>query len=156
MEIGGLPLHPLVIHGAIVLTPLAVLASIVFAVVPRWRWLSRWPAALLSLAAAGSVILAKYSGEALLRARPELEPLVRVHEERGELLMWFSIGFLVLVLAGAFTLSGTTPLPSGRGARDVTLPIADKVLPVLVVLAALVVLVLVILTGDAGARAVWG
>ncbi len=33
---------------------------------------------------------------------------------------------------------------------------ADKVLPVLVVVAAVVVLVQVFLTGDSGARAVWG
>src|SRR5687767_12450546 len=118
MELGGLPLHPLVIHGAVLLTPLAALASIVFAVVPPWRWLSRWPAALLTLAATGAVVLAKYSGESLLDSRPELAALVKVHQQRGDLLMWFMIGFLVVMAAAVYLLSGTTPLPSGRGARN--------------------------------------
>ena len=51
MEIGGLPLHPLVVHGAVVFTPLAALALIVFAILPRYRYLTRWPAAILAVIA---------------------------------------------------------------------------------------------------------
>ena len=45
---------------------------------------------------------------------------------------------------------------SGRGERISRGSLADKVLPVLLVLAAVVVLVQVVRTGDSGARAVWG
>lgn len=156
MEIGGLPLHFLVIHAAVVFTPLAALAAIVFAVVPRWRWLSRWPTALLALVSFGSVWIARLSGEAFLAQRPELGPLVRIHESRGDLLSYVMIGFLLLALGGAWALGGTTGLASGRGARTSTLPAADKVISVVLVLISIAVLVLVILTGDAGSRAVWG
>ncbi|HET6625323.1 MAG TPA: DUF2231 domain-containing protein [Nocardioidaceae bacterium] len=156
MEIGGLPLHPLVVHAAVVLAPLAALVAIVFAVVPRWRWLTRWPAVVTALIAAGSVFAARLSGEDLLDARPELAPLVAVHEDRGELLLWVTLGFAVVVLVAAWMLGGSTPLPNGRGARTSAVPIVDTVLAVLLVLAALAVLVQVVLTGDAGSRAVWG
>ena len=45
MEIAGLPLHPLVVHAAVVLIPLTALLTIGLAVLPRWRWLLRWPTA---------------------------------------------------------------------------------------------------------------
>jgi len=156
MELGGLPLHPLVVHAAVVFTPLAGLVAIVFAVVPRWRWLTRWPAGVTALAALGSVVISKLSGQSFLDQRPELAPLVRVHQERAELLLWFVIGFFVIVAAAVWMVSSTSPLPSGRGARDAAVSWADRVLPILVVLSSLAVIVQVVLTGDAGSRAVWG
>ena len=45
MQIAGLPLHPLVVHAAVVLIPLTALLTIGLAVLPRWRWLLRWPTA---------------------------------------------------------------------------------------------------------------
>ena len=156
MEIGGVPLHPLVVHAAVVFTPLAAVLAIVFAVVPRWRWLSRWPTGVAALVALGSVFMARLSGEALLEARPGLEPLVRVHEERAELLSWFVIAFFVIAVTAVLMLSSTSPLPSGRGARTAPGPASiGELLPVFVVLSALAVIVMVVLTGDAGSRAVW-
>ncbi len=156
MEISGIPLHPLIIHAAVVFTPLAAAVVVVFAAVPRWRWATRWPAVLTTLVALVSVVAAKLSGEALLEDRPELEPLVRVHEERGELLLFLVIGFAVLVLLGAWALGGPSGLASGRGAREGQVAVLDKTLPLLLVAGAVVVLVWVVLTGDAGSRAVWG
>lgn len=156
MEFAGLPLHFLVIHGAVVLTPLAALAAIVFAVMPRWRWVTRWPALVIGLIALGSVIVARLSGTSYLEDRPELGPLVQVHQERGNLLTWVTIGFAVVLLVAVWMLGSTTPLPSGRGARESALPAVDLALVIVLVLVALAMLVLVILTGDAGARAVWG
>lgn len=156
MEIGGLPLHFLVVHAAVVFTPLAALAAIVFAVVPRWRWLTRWPALVTGLIALGSVVTAKLSGTSYLDEHPELAPIVKVHQERGDLLMWITIGFAVAVVIATWMLGSGTPLPSGKGARESALPAADNVLAVVLVLTALAVLVQVVLTGDAGSRAVWG
>jgi uncharacterized membrane protein len=156
MEVAGLPLHPLVVHATVVFVPLSAVASAVFALVPRWRWLLRWPTWLLAIGATLTAWVARLSGNALLADRPELRPLVRVHEQRGELLTLVVLGYLLLVLVGAWSLSGTSPLASGRGAREAQVPALEKVLPALVVLAALVVLVLVVLTGDSGSRAVWG
>ena len=52
--------------------------------------------------------------------------------------------------------NGPSGLASGKGGMASRVAVADKVIPVLLDLAAVVVLVQVVLTGDSGARAVWG
>jgi uncharacterized membrane protein len=156
MTIAGLPLHPLVVHAAVVLVTLAALLSIGLAVLPRWRWLLRWPTAVAAVACVGLAFLATTSGEALEKSRPELRQLVREHSQRGDLLANLTIVLAVVVVAAAYLLPGPSALASGKGDVASRVAIADKVLPVLLVLAAVVVLVQVVLTGDSGARAVWG
>jgi uncharacterized membrane protein len=156
MEIGGLPLHPLVVHAAVVLTPLAVVSVVAFALWPRHRWLTRWPALAITVAAAGSVVVARLSGESLLESRPELARLVADHQDRAAVLVPLTIALLVLVAVGAWSLGGPSALASGRGARDSRVVALDKVLPAVLVLVSVAVLVAVVLTGDSGSRAVWG
>jgi hypothetical protein len=48
-EINGLPAHPLVVHGAVVLVPLLCLTAIAFALLPRVRGQVWWAAAGLAL-----------------------------------------------------------------------------------------------------------
>lgn len=155
MEIAGLPAHPLIVHGAVVLTPLAALLVIAFAVLPRHRWLTRWPAAIGAVVALLAVWAARITGVAMVNATPALLQLVQTHEARAKLLSLLMIGFTVLVLLGAWLLGGPSALASGRGAVSSRATVLDKVLPAVLVVAALVVLVQVVLTGDAGARAVW-
>ena len=81
---------------------------------------------------------------------------MREHAARGQLLADLTVVLAVVVVAAAFLLSGPSALVSGRGERISRGSLADKVLPVLLVLAAVVVLVQVVRTGDSGARAVWG
>lgn len=156
MEIGGLPLHPLVVHAAVVFTPLAVLAAVVFALWPRHRWLTRWPTVALTVAAAGSVVVARQSGLALVDERPELARLVADHQERANVLVPLVLGLLVVVAVGAWSLGGPSALASGAGGRESRVAALDKVLPALLVVVAVAVLVMVVLTGDSGSRAVWG
>ncbi|HEX6246416.1 MAG TPA: DUF2231 domain-containing protein [Nocardioidaceae bacterium] len=156
MEIAGLPLHPLLVHATVVMLPLSATATALLAVVPRWRWLTRWPAAVLGVLAPALAWLARTSGKALLDARPQLAQLVEEHEELGELLAWASIPYALVVLLGAWLLPGPSPLPNGRGGRPARSPVLERLLPVVLVLAAIPVLVLVVLAGDSGARAVWG
>jgi hypothetical protein len=156
MEIAGLPLHPLVVHAAVVLIPLTAVLAIGLAVLPRWRWLLRWPTAAASLVCVALAFLATSSGRSLEHARPALARLVGQHAARGQLLANLTIVLALVVVAAAFLLPGPSALVSGRGERLSRGSIADKVLPVLLVLAAVVVLVQVVLTGDSGARAVWG
>lgn len=153
MELNGVPLHPLVVHAVVVLGPLAALTGLAYAAVPRWRWLLRWPLVVLALVTAAASILATQAGEALLDARPELEPLVEEHEEYGELLRNVALGYALVSALAAWALGGVSALASGRGARETRLgvPVA-----VLLVLSALALLVVLFLAGDSGARAVWG
>jgi hypothetical protein len=161
MELSGLPLHALVLHVAVLLGPVTALAAIAYAVLPGWRWLIRWPMVALAVATAGAVYVAKVSGEALLEGRastfkPSEIAQIAVHEERGNQLLWVALAFLVVAFVAALTVGGPSTLASGAGARDsrgtaVTIGVLG-----LVVLGALALLVLTVLTGDAGARAVWG
>lgn len=156
MTIAGLPLHPLVVHAAVVFIPLAAVLGIVFAVAPRWRWLTRWPTAALSVAVVGLGFLATSSGESLEESSAaSVERAVEEHAERGDALAWLLVGFAVLAVLGAYALSGTTALASGKGAWQSRIPALEKVMPALLVLGALAVLVMVVLVGDSGARAVW-
>jgi uncharacterized membrane protein len=153
MEINGVPLHPLVVHAVVVLGPLAALTGLAYAVVPRWRWLLRWPLVALAVVTAVATFVATQAGEALLDLRPELGPLVEEHEAYGELLRNVALGYVLVSALAAWALGGVSALASGRGARETRLgvPVA-----VLLALASLGLLVVLFLAGDSGARAVWG
>jgi hypothetical protein len=152
---GDLPLHVLVIHAAVVVLPVAALTAIAFAVVPKWRWLLRWPALLLGLAGLVVAFVAKESGEAFLAAIPELEPAVKLHQDRGDLLFWFVVGFAVLVVVAFLLLAGPSALASGKGAKATKSKPLEWVLSAAVVVVGVVVIYQTIRTGDAGAKAVW-
>ena len=150
-----MPLHPLVIHAVVVLGPMAALTGLVYAAVPRWRWLLRWPLVVLAVITAATAFLATRSGEDLLDARPELAPLVEEHSERGLLLRNVSLGYVPVSVLAAWALGGVSALASGRGAQE-TRGALGIVAAVLLVAAAVALGVMLFLAGDSGARAVWG
>jgi cytochrome b involved in lipid metabolism/F0F1-type ATP synthase membrane subunit c/vacuolar-type H+-ATPase subunit K len=96
--IGGLPIHPLAVHVAVVLLPLSALALALLIFVPKWR------AAYLPLTLAGLAVstgfsyLAKESGEAL--AERVGEP--QTHEALGTILFPAAVGLLALGVAFYF------------------------------------------------------
>jgi hypothetical protein len=155
MELNGVPLHPLVVHAVVVLGPLAALTGLAYAVVPRWRWLLRWPLVVLAALTAVTAFLAAASGEDLLGSRPELGPLVEEHEERGELLRNVALGFVPVAVLAAWALGGVSALASGRGTQQ-TRGAVGIVAAVLLGAGAVALLVTLFLAGDSGARAVWG
>ena len=157
MEFAGLPLHPLVVHAVVVLTPLAALTGLVYAAVPRWRWLLRWPLVAVTVVALGSAIVAALSGQSLLDARGlgQLES-VRTHRSAGLLLRNTLSLYAVLVLLAGWRLGGPSALVSGRGGRERRGGVVDTALAVVLALASLAVLAVAIRAGDTGARAVWG
>jgi hypothetical protein len=97
-ELFGLPAHPLVVHAAVVLLPLAALATLVAAAVPRLR--RQWaPVALaMALAATLAVGLAQGSGEELEEKVDETE-LVEEHTEKGETVLPWAIAVTVAAAA---------------------------------------------------------
>ncbi len=154
MELNGVPLHPLVIHAVVVFVPLAALAAVALSI-PKWRWLARWPALLLTLGATAACYVSTITGSDLMEDRGlEQLALVRTHETWGERLMIAMWIFALVVVVAFWALPHVTRLSGGtdRVAKVVAL---EKPLMVLLPLAAAAVLVLVFLTGDAGARAVW-
>lgn len=158
MDIFGLPAHVLIVHAAVVLTPMAVLLTLAFALHPRSRYLTRWPTAALAVAATGSVWGARLTGgdlEERVNAGGPIAEMIEKHEERGEMLALIMIAYVVVTLVGVLLLAGPSGLVSGRGAVDGRGVAIEKGLPVLLVIASVVAMVWVMLTGDAGARAVW-
>ena len=148
-----MPLHPLVVHAVVVLGPLAALTGLVYAAVPKWRWLLRWPLVVLAVVVAVTALTAVAAGEDLLASRPELAPIVEDHQEAGEMLRNVALGYAVLSALAAWALGGVSALASGKGARETRfgIPVA-----VLLAVGAVALLVTAYLAGDSGAKAVWG
>jgi hypothetical protein len=150
MEINGLPVHVLAVHGAVVLGPLAALIALAYAALPSWRDRLRWLTLVAVLVATASMWLAYFSGTDFLDSdrfdfladSPAIAEKVHDHEELGELMPWVASGFAVVTVLA-------TLLHDRRGAVRVLLGL-------LVVVGALATLVMTFLTGEAGARAVWG
>jgi uncharacterized membrane protein len=154
MEINGLPLHPLVVHATVVLVPLGALGAILY-VVPRWRWLLRWPTLVVNVLAAVLVQISIMSGEDLQRDIKAFNPQVETHEEWADKLRIGVFVLAVIVIVAFWALGYATRLAGGAD-RASRVPALETVMMVLLPVAGVAVLVLVFLTGDAGAKAVWG
>lgn len=144
MEINGLPVHALVVHVAVVFGPLAALAGLLYALVPRWRDRLRWPLVGTAAVAVGAIWVAYLSGEELTEANTyggPLAELVEEHEELAETLRISMTVFAVLSFLAAWWHTRTGAVRT--------------VLSGLVAVSAVVTLVYVVLTGDAGAQVAW-
>ena len=148
MEINGLPLHVLVVHAAVVLAPLAGLAAVAYAVMPKWRDWLRWPVAIAVVVAFGAVWVAFLSGgdfresERFATASGDFADKLEKHEDLGGILRWVVSGFALVTLAAV-------ALHSRTGATRLLLAVAVAAL-------GLATVVLTVMTGDAGAQSVWG
>ena len=142
MDIFGLPLHPLVVHAAVVLIPLACLGALVVVVSARARERFGWLTVAFAVAAAGAAVTARLSGEAFAQSLGGIAPLIATHRQLGELTPWPAVALAILLPAGLLLRSRSKP--------------AWVVAAVLSVVAAVAGLVLVGLTGHSGATAVWG
>lgn len=155
--VAGLPVHVLVIHAVVVLTPIAALAAIAHAVVPRWRAALAWPTVVLSAVSALSATVAASSGESLesrLVALGLKNPALETHTEAGDLARTVIIVFAVVVVVATLWL-----LP-GRATRIPRLPVVASpavrvVVQVLLVLASLAALWFVVRAGHTGAEVAW-
>lgn len=143
----GLPLHPLVVHAAVILTPVAALLAIAL-LRPSWRMRLRWPAAVALMVAWLLVWLARASGEALATAiRPQTRgnstgAAIHLHEGFADRLNIVLFVLLAVVVLFAWLLPKLAPSAGTIGA-------------IVIALLAVLVIVLTVQTGEQGARAVW-
>lgn len=154
MLINGIPLHPLVVHAAVVFVPLAAVSTAVFALVPKWRWILRTPSLVVAVVAALSTQLAAMTGEDLQSRLGRVGQLMANHEAwagRMQFAAWVLAG---VALVAWWALPYATPL-AGRADREA--PRRSLVLPVVVALPllAFIVAFFAYRTGDAGAQLVW-
>jgi uncharacterized membrane protein len=157
MEFNGLPLHPLIVHVVVVFAPLAAIGGIVYALVPKWRWWLRWPFVVSAVIAAVSGVIAVRAGHDLENQRQlQSLPELAIHAHRGDILRWLLLLFLVPAALGAWFLGGPSPLVSGWGGREGRTGAVAWALSALLVIGGVAVVVSVFLTGDSGAKSVWG
>lgn len=124
-ELFGLPAHPLVVHAAVVLLPLAAIATILCAAIPRARRHYAPVALGVALVATLAVGLAQGSGEELEEQVDETE-LVEEHTEHGELVLPWAIAVTVVAagVAAMPLLERRRPTLSGRAVTATVVAVA--------------------------------
>lgn len=145
VDILGLPLHPLIVHAAVVLVPLAALGALLAS---TWRVvLDRYGGLLAGLAvvAGMSAVAARLSGAAFIESMGGGTPAAQAHQQWG-----------LLAPIPAVVLALTLPVFVWLERRSGTPRWVRPAIAALNVVAAIAALVLVLLSGHSGAVAVWG
>ena len=147
-ELFGLPAHPLVVHAAVVLLPLAAVATLICAAMPRARRHYAPVALGLALVATLAVGLAQGSGEELEEQVDETE-LVEEHTEQGERVLPWAIGVTVAaaVVTALPALSRRRPSLSAQTATAAVVAVS--------LLAGVGATWTVVDVGHSGAKATW-
>jgi hypothetical protein len=147
--ITGIPAHALLVHAIVVLAPLVAMLEILCAFWPAARRRFVW--LVLGLGAANLVLtpLTTDAGEWLYNQQSRPSDILRTHAERGEWMIYFSVGLVVVAIALAVIhwLEGRSD--KRRTAATVVVAIAALVVGVSSIVG-------VVRIGDAGAHAVWG
>jgi hypothetical protein len=147
-EFNGLPLHPLIVHAAVVFGPLAALFGIAYALWSRRRDQLRWVTLVVVAIAFVSIWAAYFSGNNYYKSdhfahvSGDLREKIDHHMQLAGVLRWMTTGFFVV-----------TALAVWQHAR---LGAARYALSGLVLVGAVLTLVWVAMTGDAGSQAVYG
>jgi hypothetical protein len=148
-SIFGLPVHPLVVHAAVVLLPLAAIGTLVVAAAPPARRYYAPFALATALAATVAVGLAQISGEALEDQVRETD-LVEEHADQGESVLPWAIA--VSVAAGAVTAASRRDRSQGPGVRR---RLVTTALIVVALVAGIGATWAVVDVGHSGAKATW-
>jgi hypothetical protein len=148
MEINGVPLHPLVVHAAVVFGPLAALAALAYVGLPKHRDRVRWIALGMVLIATAAIWTAYLTGENFYESdrfagvSGALKDKIDKHEDLAGTLRLITSGFAIVTILATWLHHRTGAVRYLLGA--------------LVAVGAIATLIWTVLTGDAGAQAVWG
>ena len=142
MTVFGLPLHPLVVHAAVVLLPLAALGALLVVISARARKRYGSLVAVLAVAAGGGVAASRISGEAFAGTTSGTGAL-GTHMAWGLLAPWPAALLAVCSVALLLVQRGSN--------RPLQLTVS-----LLTVVAALASLAVIVVVGHSGATAVWG
>lgn len=150
----GLPGHPLLVHAAVVLVPLAAIGTVVIAFWPAARERIGWITAVLGVVGFFFAFFAKESGEALLES-VRVTAAVKSHADMGS---WGVIGAF-LVGGSACTLMLFDQFVKERAKRglpelSITRPLRTLI-GVFAVVLSIFGTVLVVNVGHSGAKATW-
>jgi uncharacterized membrane protein len=151
-RVGGLPVHALVLHAAVVFVPLLAVGAIAYGVVPRWRPRIGWAVLLLSIITPITCFVTRQSGQQLYnrvfpRSSPTGKTLLNNHMHYGSVTFWWVLALgVVSLVAVLLTLRRNASLPR----------VADAGLAIVMIVLAAISGYYVYKTGDSGAHAVWG
>jgi hypothetical protein len=140
----GLPVHPLVVHSAVVLVPLVAIAGLVMSYLPSFSRRYGKPIVIIALIAQLSLFAAKSSGEAF---EERLGKEVERHANFGEVAPWTMLPLLILLYLR---------WRMDREGANIGSVALRRTVSVLLVFAAFFALVYIYLTGHSGAESVWG
>jgi hypothetical protein len=145
----GLPAHALLVHAIVVLTPLTATLGILCAFWPAARRRFVW--LVLALAAVNLALtpLTVQAGEWLYERASGHSPILETHEERGEMMIYFSVALLVMAIALA-----VLHVLSNRSEKPRTA--AAIIVAVLAVAVGASSIVQVVRIGHSGTEAKWG
>jgi cytochrome b involved in lipid metabolism/uncharacterized membrane protein len=144
--VNGIPVHPLVVHAAVVFVPLTALGMIAMAIWPRLSARLGWLVVASAVLATVFSFAAKESGE-VLEGRVG-EPGYD-HAELGDVMPIFA-GVLLIAVVALWLIDRSAPADGPAPRRGLRITVA-----ILGVLIALGNLVWVYRVGDSGAKSVW-
>ena len=147
-SINGLPLHPLVVHGAVVIIPLACIAAIVIATKRSWRRTLGWWIVCLCGLSVVLAFVAKESGEALAQVVGNPS----AHAALGD--TFPLLAFALFIVTTALVVTDRALGSHDDSARKQST--AVSVLAVVTVVVAAGVAIQTFRVGESGAEAVWG
>ncbi|XAS67755.1 hypothetical protein V3C33_20495 [Micrococcaceae bacterium Sec5.7] len=155
-QISGLPMHALLVHGTVVVVPLAALCTLLSIVWPVARRRLGIVTPLLALVALVMVPVTQAAGAWLL-VRIDTTPAISTHANLGKTLLPWVIGVFVVAVGqwlwfryGTITAARMNEKLGTAGSRVVAV-----VATVLVLALCGGTVATVVLIGEAGSRAVW-
>jgi hypothetical protein len=153
----GLPAHPLVVHMAVVLVPLAALSLIVVGWNKAWRHRYYLPITLLALGGAVGSFLASQTGGSLKRALRRAGKQVGSHPQQGNIAFWLAGLFAAICVALYVYEAYGDRLRERFGLRErYRLPFDENMaLYIIAVPVAVLATVMMVLAGHSGATLVW-
>lgn len=151
---GGLPLHPLLVHLVVIGLPAAAVAVALHACWPAARRRLGIVTVLLAAAMMVVVPITASSGSALAKVVGG-SPAIGVHASRAALLTPLTAVLLVVAVAVYVWFRFVGDVPGERPPARIRTLVRILAIGASVVIAAAVIIA-VVLVGDAGARSVWG
>ena len=141
---GGLPLHPLVVHAPVVLIPLSAIALVLLIFVRKWRPHYAWLAVAGLVVGTLGAVVAVLTGNAFA----ETIGLPARHATLGTILVWTAAALSVSAIV--WWLLQHQERDKEQESRIVW---ASSIVTVVLVVATLI---FTVLTGHSGAEAAWG
>jgi hypothetical protein len=160
LEIGqlfGLPAHPLLVHAAVVLVPLAAVAFLIAGVRESWRRVYYLPVTVCAVVGGVSAFLAKESGEPLSESVRRAGERVGEHPEEGDTAFFFAMLFALAAVAIYLFFRYESRVRSALGIESwPRLPLSyNTALYLAGVPLALLAILTMVVAGHSGAELVW-